>query len=128
MPTLVARFRQLKQQHTTLQKQLQRLKMKIAESIQSSGIVVSEETSEDLSQMMSSPECSNLIEKLPEGSFQRIFWQQQMEALNKNPKSMRWHPLMIRLCLYLRHQYVVHFVIEFIHVCVHLIVIHLHCS
>ena len=64
MPTLVERFRQLKQQHTTLQKQLQRLKMKIAESIQSSGIVVSEETSEDLSQMMSSPECSNLIEKL----------------------------------------------------------------
>ena len=116
MPTLVERFHQLKQQHTTLQKQLQRLKTKIAESIQSSRIVVSEETSEDLSQMMSSPECSNFIEQLPEASFQRIFWQQQMEALNKNPKSMRWHPLMIRLCLYLRHQYVVHFVIECIHV------------
>lgn len=37
-------------------------------------------------------------------SFPRIFWEQQKMAVGKSPKGMRWHPLMIRWCLYLRHQ------------------------
>ncbi len=103
--TLVERHRLLKYEHALLQKQLQRLKTKIAEAIESSGITVSEETNEDLCQVMSSPECSNALDQLPEGSFQQLFWQQQTEALKKNPKSMRWHPLMVKFCLYLRHKY-----------------------
>ncbi len=35
-------------------------------------------------------------DKHPEGSFLRIFWDHQKEALTKHPKGMRWHPLMIR--------------------------------
>ena len=38
------------------------------------------------------------------GSFQKIFWdQQQQAALVKNAKSMKWHPIMIKWCLYLWH-------------------------
>ena len=51
------------------------------------------------------------VSKLPEDSFQRLFWEQQsLAALKKKQSSkddcrgMRWHPLMIRWCLYLRHQ------------------------
>ena len=38
------------------------------------------------------------------GSFQKIFWDQQQQAASvKNAKSMKWHPIMIKWCLYLRH-------------------------
>ena len=44
------------------------------------------------------------IEKsFPEGSFRRLFWQQQFEAASKgNARQMRWHPMMIKWCLYLK--------------------------
>lgn len=42
-------------------------------------------------------------EKYPEGSFLRIFWNQQKEAASRAGKGRRWHPLMIRWCIYLRH-------------------------
>ena len=42
----------------------------------------------------------SVIEKLPDDSFQSIFWRQQGEAAEKHPKAMRWHPLTIH---YLRH-------------------------
>ena len=41
---------------------------------------------------------------LPADSIQRIFWEQQKEAaLLQNAKSMRWHPQVIKWCLYFRH-------------------------
>ena len=37
--------------------------------------------------------------------FQKIFWEQQTAAAKKrDPRGMRWHPLMIRWCIYLCHQ------------------------
>ena len=37
--------------------------------------------------------------------FQRLFWQQQAEAAGKSdPQAMRWHPFMIRWCIYLQYQ------------------------
>lgn len=42
--------------------------------------------------------------RYPPGSFERIFWQQQMRCSElQNSKSMKWHPIMIRWCIYLRH-------------------------
>ena len=38
-----------------------------------------------------------------EGTFQRLFWDQQMAAAKlSDPRQMRWHPHMIRWCLHLR--------------------------
>lgn len=40
----------------------------------------------------------------PEGSFQRIFWEEQQKAMAlHDSRSMRWHPLFVKWCLYLRH-------------------------
>ena len=37
-------------------------------------------------------------------SFKRLFWEQQRNALQvKDSKSIKWHRLMIKWCLYLRH-------------------------
>ena len=41
----------------------------------------------------------------PEQSFPHWFWQQQMQAASvKNNRSIKWHPLMIKWCLYLQHK------------------------
>lgn len=49
-------------------------------------------------------ECDKLaMESFPAGSFQQLFWQQQMKYNSlKNKSSMRWHPTIIRWCLYLK--------------------------
>ena len=40
----------------------------------------------------------------PPGSFGHLFWENQMRAASgSDARSMRWDPLMIRWCLYLRH-------------------------
>ena len=52
-------------------------------------------------------ESPSILKDLPDNSFQCIFWEQQLQAAKqKDSCSMRWHPLMIRWCLYLQHKYV----------------------
>ena len=49
-------------------------------------------------------ESARMVESLPDG-FQKLFWQQQSKAASRSSaKGMRWHPLMIKWCLYLRHR------------------------
>ena len=48
--------------------------------------------------MSSQPENSNR-------SFQYLFWKQQLDAITKSDaQSIRWHPLIIKWCLYLHHR------------------------
>ncbi len=43
--------------------------------------------------------------ELTPNSFSAIFWEQQRQAATKSDlRGMRWHPLMIKWCLYLRHR------------------------
>ena len=43
----------------------------------------------------------------PRIHFKYIFWQKQLEAARKkDAQDMRWHPLMIHWCLYIRHRWV----------------------
>ena len=66
-------------------------------------MTVDSDTHNDLKKIMEEEE-----KKSPNrfhNSFQQIFWDQQLEAACKHDaKGMRWHPLMIRWCLFLRHQ------------------------
>jgi len=40
-----------------------------------------------------------------EENFSSIFWEQQLKAATaKFPKGIRWHPAIIRWCLYLHHK------------------------
>ena len=105
IPTLISRITQLHHQYRLVSKQLERLKKKIAEVSESSGITLDEQTHDDFKKMMTSSDGSAFFESLPKDSFQYIFWQQQVEAASKKKaQNMRWHPLMIRWCLYLRHR------------------------
>jgi hypothetical protein len=105
LPTLISRLGQLQHQYRAVSKQLDRLKKKIADASEVSGVSLDEQSHEDLKELASSSESSAFFDKLPKDSFQSIFWQQQVEAASKkNARNMRWHPLMIRWCLYLRHR------------------------
>jgi hypothetical protein len=47
-------------------------------------------------------ENEHFVDNLPEDSFQKLFWQQQIDALGRSGSKkhgIRWHPLMIRWCL-----------------------------
>ena len=57
----------------------------------------------DLSQIMKQS-VGDVTHSYPPGSFGRIFWENQQQASSvTDARSMRWDPLMVRWCLYLRH-------------------------
>ena len=61
-------------------------------------ISVDPELDQDLADIM-----ANSKQALPDGSFRKLFWEQQMEALkSKDPRQRRWHPLIIKWCLNLK--------------------------
>lgn len=58
---------------------------------------------DDLSQIMSQ-HTEAMRATHPPGSFARIFWDSQKQASSlTDAQQMRWDPLMVRWCLYLRH-------------------------
>ena len=82
---------------------LERISAKIKNSIEKNGEVLDEDSHEDMATIMKEHTAS-VNARFPEDSFQKIFWDQQLKALSvKNLRSVRWHPLMIKWCLYLRH-------------------------
>ena len=61
-----------------------------------------DETSSDMACIMKEEHVA-VQKKYPPNSFQWNFWNQQRQAAERSPKGMRWHPLMIKWCIYLRH-------------------------
>ena len=66
-------------------------------------VTVDDDLHQDLQEIVkSNNEC--ISNTYPPGSFARLFWENQMRASAvSKASSMRWDPLMIRWCLYLRH-------------------------
>ena len=80
------------------------LKVRVAEIIAKQGVTVDTDIASDLSTIMAE-EDKIIVKQYPEDSFQSVFWQQQREASCKADKrGVRWHPAMIKWCLYLCHQ------------------------
>lgn len=106
-PDLVTRITDVHHQYRIASKQHDRLRKKIAAAPVAVGVSLDESAHEDLKAITTS-ESAKLLEDLPADSFKRIFWEQQLgAACQKNARTMRWHPLMIRWCLYLRHRLVI---------------------
>ena len=74
------------------------------ERIDLQAVAFDEATDADVCTIMVEEE-AQLCQSYPEGLFQRLFWEEQNKAAAKrNVCGVRWHPLMIKFCLYLRHQ------------------------
>lgn len=97
------RLHRMQQDKRLLQQQLRRLQDAIAESTDTHGVLLDQELQADISELMKT-HTEDVYSAHEEGSFQRLFWEQQNKANSLgNSKSMRWHPLIIKWCLYLRH-------------------------
>ena len=100
------RMRNLQRSVRQCEKQVQYWKEKPEEAIETRSI--SDDTlSEDLHTIMTT-ENSSIMDQFPEGSFARLFWQQQFEAASRKTKEMKrgmhWDPLMVKWCIYLCHK------------------------
>ncbi len=98
------RLRNLHSLVMSSRKQVDRLRAKLSTISESRGVEVDDTVHSDLQSIMTS-ESENVLKSFPEGSFARIFWEQQLDAASRNDaRGMRWHPLMVKWCLYLRHK------------------------
>ena len=78
----------------------ERLKAKIAKEVEDKGATIDEEASEDLKSIIAE-KSAIVLENYPEGSFPRLFGRSSKKASSfANPKSMKWHPMMVKWCLY----------------------------
>ena len=105
-PEKVSRMQGLQKRNKSLMTQVKRLRTKIEAAIEADGVILDDQACHDLETIMEN-EDKTIDEKFQEDSFQYIFWKQQKYFLSKESnqkKGIRWHPLMIKLCLYLRHQ------------------------
>ena len=100
-PEKLAKVANLRQRVKNAENEVMRLKERLRNLIESSESV-DQGLHDDLSTIMS--ENTNDIQKaFPEGSFRRVFWDQQLENSKKgDARQYRWHPLMIKWCLNLK--------------------------
>ena len=97
------RMKNLHNELCKIRKKQQRLKQLIEDSVDVHGGTVDDCLHTDLKEMVK--ECETQMEGVTPNSFKWVFWQQQIEAASKSDsRAMRWHPLMIRWCIYLQHQ------------------------
>ena len=100
---LMHRMTAVRKTNKALHMKIKNLKEKLAKAVENESVVLDEATSSDLHQIMMEEEAQSTESSSPE-SFRHLFWEQQKEALKSKVNGRRWHPLMIRWCLYLRHQ------------------------
>jgi hypothetical protein len=45
-----------------------------------------------------------ILDQYPEDSFERLFWSSQLQSIKKPKQSLRWHPAIIKWCIFLKHK------------------------
>ena len=70
--------------------------------VEKNGHQVDPSLQHDLQSIMAA-NTNTILQSYSEGSFHRLFWQQQLQALKaKDKRQIRWHPALIRWCLHLK--------------------------
>ena len=102
-PEKAERLHRLHQEAKIARQKLDRLRDKIRLDAATASPNVDTELDGDLRLTITEND-KDVMERYPEGSFQGVFWDQQKKAASlKDSRSMKWHPLFIKWCLYLRH-------------------------
>ena len=102
-PEKTERLRKLHHTVCLQNKVLQRLKDRLDMHIASQGVIVEDPIHNDLVTIMKK-QSESVLSQYGEESFQGIFWSQQLKATAATKASgRRWHPLIIKWCLYLHH-------------------------
>ncbi len=105
-PENKSRIRALHHEKILLSLKIKQLIHKLSVVMETDGVTLDEGVSHDFQTIMTD-ESDRVNTKYTEDTFEHIFWNQQQSALSrtgKGKKGVRWHPLMVKWCLYLRHQ------------------------
>lgn len=96
LPNLIQQLEHMKQQCQNVTNKCGRLRSKLLNMSETQGVSLDDQSHQDFQQIMDS-ETPTVLKDLPENSFRHIFWEQRLEATKqKDARTMRWHPLMIR--------------------------------
>ena len=96
------KLKQLQMRATIVEKELNRLQERIEQCTERNRLQVQTHLNDDLIEIMEE-NAAHIEEHFPEGSFRRVFWEQNFRAAKtKAARQMRWHPCMIRWCLNLK--------------------------
>ena len=97
------RMKNLHEEVRSKERQIQYLRKKIDNVIMEEGVKVDSNMHSDLLKIMNKHD--PLREDASDTKFKEFFWEQQLKAASlRDSRSMRWHPAMIRWCLYLHHR------------------------
>ena len=101
-PEKLSKIDSLRKRAMKAESQNMKLREKIRKMTDSQGEVIDDDLNADLTDIMS--ENHDRIEKTyPEGSFARLFWEEQHKAASvSNSRQTRWHPVLIKWCLNLK--------------------------
>jgi hypothetical protein len=91
----------LKQTLDSAKHKIAYLQEQIKQSIDKNGVLLDEQLSNDLSDIMIENNDS-IAGQFPADSFQRLFWEQQIQAAKAKKTGIRWHPMIVRWCLNLK--------------------------
>ena len=97
------RLKLLHQNNQRMARQLMNMRKKLEDAISEKSVTLNGNLSEDLVDVMKLHSATVKSENAS-NSFRHIFWDQQLQAATRDPRGMRWHPLMIRWYIYLCHK------------------------
>ncbi len=101
-PQKTDKLKGLQEKASSAEKEVKKLRDRIQHSSETNGINVDSSLHQDLRSIMNENN-GNIREQFPEGSFRRLFWDQQFQSAQLNDaRQMRWHPTMIKWCLNLK--------------------------
>ena len=92
---LQTRLKLLHQSNQQMTRQLLNMRKKLEEAILQKSVALNDNMSRDLVSIMELHNTAIKSENTT-NSFRHVFWDQQLKAAARDPKGMRWHPLMIR--------------------------------
>lgn len=102
-PLLAERCTKLRTKVNASERRVAQMKAKIEKLSTSQGVVVSTDLEKDLKEIMRD-NFTQVATAYKEKTFERIFWEQHAKASAcGDARGIRWHPAMIKWCLYLRH-------------------------
>ncbi|CAG2199465.1 THAP9 [Mytilus edulis] len=101
---LVTKIEQQKTEMRTLSSEVEKLKRQLHKQILQNGVTFSNPIAENIEMKDLMSTCQNDFEQaFPNpNSLQRLFWEQQIKFNSAGKNGMRWHPMLIRWCLFMR--------------------------
>ena len=101
-PEKTAKMTKLRKKARTSSQGVLYLQEKVRKLCENCGNTVDESLHSDLFTIMKENR-EQINSTYPEGSFARLFWEEQFKAATvKDPRQMRWHPTIIKWCLNLK--------------------------